>query len=178
MKTRLTTLVLVLLLGSNAFAGESTECSTRALAGRWMFATDVGKQLFFPGGDITAIGTFKVDRAGRLQGVFDATVAGWMFLPGVKFSGAFTMNSDCTGTLTFTTATGSSRTASRAKWKASRCMAWCEPASAARRSRRRSRQSGSGIRRQWQMGDAARPQQGIACEAWRKRARARVAGFG
>ena len=110
MKTRLTTLVLVLLLGSNAFAGESTECSTRALAGRWMFATDVGKQLFFPGGDITAIGTFKVDRAGRLQGVFDATVAGWMFLPGVKFSGAFTMNSDCTGTLTFTTATGSSRT--------------------------------------------------------------------
>jgi len=110
MKTRMTALVLALLLGSNAFAGEALECSARALAGRWMFATDVGKQLYFPGGDITAIGTFKVDRAGKLQGVFDATVAGWMFLPGVKFTGAFTINPDCTGTLTFTTAAGTTRT--------------------------------------------------------------------
>src|SRR5262245_60773079 len=65
MKTAMTALTLAaLLLGSNAFAGESQECSARQLAGRWMFATDVGKQLYFPGGDITAIGTFRVDRTG------------------------------------------------------------------------------------------------------------------
>jgi hypothetical protein len=111
MKTTFTALTLAaLLLGSNSFAGESQECSARQLAGRWMFATDVGRQLYFPGGDITAIGTFRVDRSGNLRGVFDATVAGWMFLPGVTFTGAFAVNPDCTGTLTFTTATGSSRT--------------------------------------------------------------------
>jgi len=80
------------------------------LAGRWMFATDVGKQTFFPGGDITAIGTFRVDRHGKLNGVFDATVAGWMHLSRVTFSGAFTVNPDCTGSLTFVTANGNSRT--------------------------------------------------------------------
>lgn len=110
MKTVLTAFTLALLLGTNAFATNAPECSARMLAGRWMFATDVGKQTFFPGGDITAIGTFRVDRTGKLSGVFDATVAGWMFLPAVPFSGAFTVNPDCTGTLSFSTADGSART--------------------------------------------------------------------
>jgi hypothetical protein len=110
MKTTLTTLTLALLFGTSAFAGESPDCSARMLAGRWMFATDVGKQTFFPGGDITAIGTFRVDRYGNIKGVFDATVAGWMHLPGVKFAGAFTVNPDCTGTLTFETEKGTRRT--------------------------------------------------------------------
>jgi hypothetical protein len=56
-KTTITALTLALLFGSQAFAGESQDCSARMLAGRWMFATDVGKRTFFPGGDITAIGT-------------------------------------------------------------------------------------------------------------------------
>jgi len=110
MKMKLTGLALTLLLGTQAFAGESQDCSARMLAGRWMFATDVGKQTFFPGGDITAIGTFRVDRHGNLAGVFDATVAGWMHLSGVTFTGAFTVNPDCTGTLTFVTGNGRART--------------------------------------------------------------------
>jgi hypothetical protein len=109
MKT-LMTLALTLLLGTNAFAGYAPECSTRMLAGRWMFATDVGKQTFFPGGDITAIGTFRVDRFGKLNGAFDATIAQWMHLPGLTFTGAFTVNPDCTGTLSFVTSNGRSRT--------------------------------------------------------------------
>ncbi len=110
MRTVLTALTLALLLGTNAFATDASECSARMLAGRWMFATDVGKQTFFPGGDITAIGTFRADRTGKFKGVFDATVAGWMFLPSVAFSGAFTVNPDCTGTVTFETENGSART--------------------------------------------------------------------
>ena len=111
MKTATTmTLTLALLLGSNAFAGESTECSARQLAGRWMFATDVGNQTFFPGGNITAIGTFRVDRNGNVKGVFDATVAYLAFLPAVGFTGSFVVNPDCTGTLTFVTERGTSRT--------------------------------------------------------------------
>jgi len=56
---------LGLLCTAPAFAGMDTAgCSPRMLAGRWMFATDVGKQSFFPGGDITAIGTFWIDRQG------------------------------------------------------------------------------------------------------------------
>jgi hypothetical protein len=110
MKMKLTGLALTLLLGTQAFAGEPQDCSARMLAGRWMFATDVGKQTFFPGGDITAIGTFRVDRRGNLAGAFDATVAGWMHLPAVTFTGAFTVNPDCTGTLTFVTGRGTTRT--------------------------------------------------------------------
>jgi hypothetical protein len=111
MKTLTIALVSAMLLGTNAWAGDSSdECSTRMLAGRWMFATDVGKQTFFPGGDITAIGTFRVDRAGNLKGKFDATVANFGFLPGVDFDGTVTVNPDCTGTLTFTTSRGTTRT--------------------------------------------------------------------
>jgi len=109
MKTLLT-LALALLLGTNAFAGDGPECSARMLAGRWMFATDVGKQTFFPGTDITALGTFRVDRFGKLKGAFDATVGGWMHLPGLTFTGEFTVNPDCTGTLTFVTSNGRTRT--------------------------------------------------------------------
>ena len=68
MKTTMTDCsALALLFGTNAFAGEIQDCSARMLAGRWMFATDVGKQTFFPGGDITAIGTFRVDRLRQAQ---------------------------------------------------------------------------------------------------------------
>lgn len=111
MKTLTIALATALLLSTNSWAGDvQDECSTRMLAGRWMFATDVGKQTFFPGGDITAIGTFRVDRTGNLKGKFDATVANFGFLPGVEFVGTVTVNPDCTGTLTFTTSRGTTRT--------------------------------------------------------------------
>ncbi len=102
---------VAMLLSNTAFAHGNVEgCSARLLAGRWMFATDVGKQTFFPGGDITAIGTLRFDRAGNLKGTFDATVANFGFLPAVTFEGSITVNPDCTGTLTFVTGAGTSRT--------------------------------------------------------------------
>jgi hypothetical protein len=112
MKTLRYLALLGLIATAPAFAGtETPECSPRMLAGRWMFATDVGKQSFFPGGDITAIGTFWIDRFGAVsRGVFDATVADWGFLPGIKFTGSFALNADCTGTFTFTTSAGTTRT--------------------------------------------------------------------
>jgi hypothetical protein len=75
-----------------------------------MFATDVGRQAKFPGGDITAIGIFRLDRQGTLtDGTFDATVEGWRFLPGVTFTGSLTINANCTGTLFFLTSAGTQR---------------------------------------------------------------------
>lgn len=124
LKTTLATMAFALLASSTALANSAhhadrhvdrhpdkpSDCSARQLAGRWMFATDVGRQTFFPGGDITAIGTFRVDRSGKVEGVFDATVASWMFLPGISFTGSFTVNADCTGTLEFVTGAGTTRT--------------------------------------------------------------------
>jgi len=104
--------VLGLLITAPAFAGNEPEgCSNRMLAGRWMFATDVGHQSKFPGGDITAIGIFRLDRQGTLtDGIFDATVEGWRFLQGVTFTGTLTINANCTGTLYFVTSAGTTRT--------------------------------------------------------------------
>ncbi|HYJ41692.1 MAG TPA: hypothetical protein VEW08_12950 [Steroidobacteraceae bacterium] len=111
MKTLTIALATAMLLSTTAWAGDAPEeCSNRMLVGRWMFATDVGEQTFFPGGDITAIGIFRVDRAGNLKGKFDATIANFGFLPGVEFNGTVTVNPDCTGTLTFTTSRGTTRT--------------------------------------------------------------------
>ena len=78
MKTFRYLFVLGLMCAAPAFAGNDgpEPCSARMLAGRWMFATDVGHQSRYPGGDITAIGTFRVDRQGNVfDGVFDATVS-------------------------------------------------------------------------------------------------------
>jgi hypothetical protein len=111
MKTFRYLALLAVLVTSPCFATEGEGCSPRTLAGRWMFATDVGKQSFFPGGDITAIGTFWIDRLGNVsRGVFDATVADFGFLPGIKFSGSLALKPDCTGTFTFTTSAGTTRT--------------------------------------------------------------------
>lgn len=105
-------LPLALLFAAPAFAGNEYEvCNTRMLAGRWMFATDVGHQAIFPGGgNITALGVFRFDRQGTLlDGVFDATVEKFRFLPGVTFTGSVVVNANCTGTLTFVTSAGTTR---------------------------------------------------------------------
>ena len=89
-------------------------CSTRMLAGKWLFATGIGHQAlgppFPPPGDITAIGTMNIRRNGFLEGLFDATFQNVAFAPGVEYSGTVIVNSDCTGTLSFVTGSGSSRT--------------------------------------------------------------------
>ena len=107
--TATTVLGLGLLLALPALA-DGRECSIRDIAGGWLFATDVGQQLILPGGDITAIGTMNIDSTGDLSGKFDVTVADFMFVPGVTYTGSVTVNPDCTGTLMFVTSLGTMRT--------------------------------------------------------------------
>ncbi len=88
-------------------------CSTRAIAGHWVFATNVGRQSVgdpFPPGDITAIGTMNIDRHGNLSGKFDVTFQDFTFVPDITYSGSVTVNPDCTGTLNFVTSVGTERT--------------------------------------------------------------------
>ena len=85
------------------------QCSTRTLAGRWLFATEVGQFPAF-GGDITAMGTMSIARDGTLSGTFDATVATVTFLPNVTYTGSVTLGGDCRGTLQFVTSEGIART--------------------------------------------------------------------
>ena len=115
MKSLTMTILLMgigLLPSAQALADDS--CSIRSIAGRWMFATGIGRQSLGPpfpdGKDITAIGIFSVDRFGNVTGKFDATVQDFFFLPNNTFTGSITVNSDCTGTLTFITSAGTART--------------------------------------------------------------------
>jgi len=87
-------------------------CSTRAIAGSWVFATGIGRQMLgFPlEKDITAIGTMNIAKDGSLSGKFDATVQDTIFLPDNTYAGAVIVNPDCTGTLTFITSAGPVRT--------------------------------------------------------------------
>jgi len=89
-------------------------CSTRAIAGSWVFATGIGRQMlgfpFPPEKDITAIGTMNIAKDGSLSGKFDATVQDFASIPDITYTGAVTVNPDCTGTLIFITSVGTERT--------------------------------------------------------------------
>jgi hypothetical protein len=89
-------------------------CSTSMLAGRWLFATGIGHQALAnapPGaGDITALGTMNIRRNGDVEGTFSVTFEGAAFAPGVPYAGTVVVNTDCTGTLSFTTGAGTTRT--------------------------------------------------------------------
>lgn len=87
-------------------------CSTKNLAGRWLFFTEVGQQSLGLGGDgdITALGTMNIDKEGNVFGTFDVTVADLFSAPDVGYDGTVTVNPDCTGTLEFTTDFGAMRT--------------------------------------------------------------------
>jgi hypothetical protein len=112
--TALLLAALALPLSSAAFADGAPEgCSAEQLVGRWIFATDVGHQQLQnapPPGDITAIGTMNIRRNGELEGTFDVTFEGAAAVRGVLYSGTVSVNADCTGTLTFVTSRGTSRT--------------------------------------------------------------------
>ena len=87
-------------------------CSLRNVAGKWLFATSIGRQMlpdFPPDKDITALGTMVIKRDGSVSGSFDVTVEDTFFVPGVGYTGSVVINSDCTGTLTFVTELGSTR---------------------------------------------------------------------
>ncbi len=88
-------------------------CSIRDVAGKWVFATSIGRQMapmFPPEKDITAIGTMNVGRDGSIEGVFDVTVEDTFFQPDIPYTGTMTINRDCTGTLEFVTGIDSART--------------------------------------------------------------------
>lgn len=109
-----TILMLGIALFPSAQALGDEVCSNESIAGRWMFATGIGRQSLGPpfpeGKDITAIGIFSADKFGYVAGSFDATVQDFLFLPNNTFTGSLTVNPDCTGTLTFITSAGSART--------------------------------------------------------------------
>ena len=117
MKNMGVAIILVAIAGfytAPAEAGWKGGCRVSSLAGEWIFATSIGRQMlggpFPPDKDITALGTMHVNRDGSVSGKFDVTVEDTIFLPDVGFDGSITLERDCTGTLTFVTAVGSVRT--------------------------------------------------------------------
>ncbi len=104
-------LLLSAALANPAWADRG--CSVRDVAGKWMFATGIGRQMlpgFPPDKDITAIGTMNIARDGSLEGTFDVTVQDTFFQPDIPYTGSVVVNSDCTATIEFVTALGSART--------------------------------------------------------------------
>ena len=100
-------------LSTTAWATDSDGCSNAMLAGRWVFATGIGHQALPaapPPADITAMGTMNLQRDGSLEGTFDVTFEGAVFVPGLTYTGSVAVNSNCTGTLTFVTSMGTVRT--------------------------------------------------------------------
>lgn len=114
MKLAMTAIVLITLhISAVAQASGSKGCSQRMLAGRWVFATDIGHQALpipVPRGDITAMGTMNFKRNGDLEGAFAATFQDDSFAPRIGYTGKVVVNADCTGTLQFDTELGISRT--------------------------------------------------------------------
>ena len=106
-QTALSALLVASMFAGPAFAGKA--CKTRDIAGKWIFATGIG-QLLPPDTGITALGTMNITRGGEVSGKFDATIAGFEFIPEVLYEGTVTVNPDCTGTLTFITSAPSERT--------------------------------------------------------------------
>ena len=93
-------------------ADANAGCSVKDIAGKWIFATGIGRQSlggnFPPEKDITAIGTMNINRDGTLEGKFDVTVED-AFPGSLTYAGSVVVNPDCTGTLNFVTSAGSSR---------------------------------------------------------------------
>lgn len=100
-----------LLVGAPAWA-DGGVCSTKMMAGRWVFATGIGHQALEgapPPADITAIGTMNIARDGTLEGVFNVTFEGAAHVAGIPYFGTIVVNPDCTGTVSFVTGAGSAR---------------------------------------------------------------------
>lgn len=106
-------LALAVAPAGSAYADQQ-RCSTKSLAGQWIFATGIGHQSLggpFPAGkDITAIGILSFERDGAVSGRFDVTIEEFAFLPDNTVEGTIVVYPDCTGFLTFVTSAGTART--------------------------------------------------------------------
>ncbi len=88
-------------------------CSTKAMAGRWVYASSVNQQVLDPLLPVIAtssIGIINVDRHGNISGKFDFTMLDIGFFPDITYTGSLTVNPDCTGILYFLTVDGFERT--------------------------------------------------------------------
>lgn len=108
--TCLLALIACALYGGPVHADKG--CSVKQLAGNWMFATGIGRQMlgFPPDSDMSAIGIFSIDKDGNVNGRFDVTIENVDAMRGIEYWGEATVNDDCTGTIAFTTSVGSTRT--------------------------------------------------------------------
>ncbi len=110
------TMLLALGTGGPVLADQG--CSLKDVAGKWIFATDIGRitdEFAPPDTEITALGTMNISRDGSVSGRFDVTLefpipAPFDFRSNVTYWGTISINPDCTGTLTFETDAPSSRT--------------------------------------------------------------------
>ena len=88
-------------------------CSTRALAGHWVYASSVGQQVsdpLLPAIAVSSLGTINIDRQGNISGKFDFTVQGVGSFLDITYTGSVTVNPDCAGILYFLTSDGGERT--------------------------------------------------------------------
>ena len=115
----MTRLALVLVIGlvmalPGGVASAGNGCSVKAVAGQWLFATGIGRQMlgapFPPDKDITALGTMNINRDGSLSRTLDVNVEDFGFIQGSVYEGSLTVNPDGTGTISFVTSVGSVRT--------------------------------------------------------------------
>lgn len=109
---KLLTVFACLIVGPQALA--DGKCSTRVMAGKWIFATGVGHQMlgepFPPDKDVTAIGTMNITSNGSISGKFDVTIQDFAFIPNLIYTGSMMVNPDCTGMLSFVSSAGTVRT--------------------------------------------------------------------
>lgn len=115
MKNLATTVLLGLgILTSNYASAGQNMCSVKALAGEWVYATDVGQQMLGdplpPGKDITSIGRITIHRDGTMTSIFDVTIQDAAFFKNATATGSVVVNRDCTGEMTFVTSAGTERT--------------------------------------------------------------------
>ena len=92
--------LLVLGLGSHVQAGECSNASTKGTYGFSCEGTIVGA------GPLAVVGVYSADGNGNSSGTETVSVNGTI-IPGLPFTGTYTLNANCTGSLVTTTPDGS-----------------------------------------------------------------------
>jgi len=110
---RMTLLIIGISLLPITQALADSPCSTRAMAGHWVYASSIGQTVAdpsLPAIFISSLGTINIDKNGNISGTFDFNGLGLFFIPDITATGSITVKPDCRGTLYFLSSTGSERT--------------------------------------------------------------------